>query len=42
MGDGAPLDDNPSLVGVTGADNRRHDLGELADVVLALEYSSTH
>ena len=34
-----PLDDNPSLVGVTGADTRGHDLGELSDVVLTLEYA---
>ena len=36
-----PLDDNPSLVAVTGNDLRQHDLGEIADVVLAMEYDTT-
>jgi len=33
-----PLDDNPSVVSVSSADTKQHDLGELADVFLALEY----
>ncbi len=33
-----PLDDNPSAVSVSSADVKQHDLGELADAVLALEY----
>jgi hypothetical protein len=33
-----PLDENPSLVSVSSADSKQHDLGELADVFLALEY----
>lgn len=33
-----PLDDNPGLVGVTSADTRRHDFGDLSDMVLSLEY----
>jgi hypothetical protein len=36
-----PLDDNPSLVSVTGADIRRHNLGELSDMVLTLEYADS-
>lgn len=33
-----PLDENPCLVSVTSTDTRQHDLGDLADVFLALEY----
>ncbi len=33
-----PLDDNPCLVSVSSADTKQHDLGELSDVFLALEY----
>ena len=33
-----PLEDNPCLVSVTSIDHKQHDLGELRDVFLALEY----
>jgi hypothetical protein len=33
-----PLDENPCLVSVNSADTKQHDLGELADAFLALEY----
>jgi len=32
------LDENPCLVSVSAADARQHDLGELSDVFLSLEY----
>jgi hypothetical protein len=33
-----PLDDNPCAVSVSSTDVKQHDLGELADAFLALEY----
>lgn len=33
-----PLDANPCLVSVSSNDNKQHDLGELSDLFLALEY----
>jgi hypothetical protein len=33
-----PLDENPCLLSVTSVDTQQHDLGELADVFLILEY----
>jgi hypothetical protein len=33
-----PLDDNPALVSVSSTDVKQHDLSELADAFLALEY----
>lgn len=33
-----PLDDNPCLVSVSSSDTKQHDLGELSDVFLVLEY----
>ncbi len=33
-----PLEDNPGLVNVSSADVKQHDLGELSDMFLALEY----
>lgn len=33
-----PLEDNPCVVSVSSTDMKQHDLGELADVFLALEY----
>ncbi|SLM49219.1 protein of unknown function [Nitrospira japonica] len=33
-----PLDDNPCLLSVSPGDSKQHDLGELADVFLILEY----
>ncbi|HMU55356.1 MAG TPA: PKD domain-containing protein [Nitrospira sp.] len=33
-----PLDDNPCLLSVSPGDSKQHDLGELADVFLTLEY----
>jgi hypothetical protein len=33
-----PLSDNPAAVSVTSADVKQHDLSELSDAVLALEY----
>ena len=34
-----PLDANPPLVSVSTADVRRHDVSELSDVFLTLEYT---
>jgi len=35
-----PLDDNPSVVSVSSTDVKQHDLGELSDAFLALEYKT--
>jgi hypothetical protein len=35
-----PLDDNPCLVSVSSADTKQHDLGELSDVFIAVEYKT--
>jgi hypothetical protein len=35
-----PLDDNPCAVSVSSTDVKQHDLGELADAFLALEYKT--
>lgn len=34
-----PLDDNPCLLSVSPGDSKQHDLGELSDVFLTLEYT---
>jgi hypothetical protein len=33
-----PLDGNPSVVSVSSTDVKQHDLSELSDALLALEY----
>lgn len=33
-----PMDDNPALVSVSSADVKQHDLSELSNAMLALEY----